>query len=114
MIRKVGLAHIGNGSLWVRSPQLGKVVHKPERQLEVLLSERPGAIGLLNGLQRLLAVACMQLLCNLQRMRRVNIEKPACISEVCRRTATLQDMDSKSVPKSQISYLGQRGLLLTA
>ena len=67
----VGWAHVGTGSLWVRSPQLAKVMHKPERQLEVLLSEGPGAIGLLDGLQCLLAVACMQLLCNLQTMCRL-------------------------------------------
>ena len=47
---QIGWAHNGNGRLWLRSPELGKVVRKPERQPEVLLSERPGAIGLLNGL----------------------------------------------------------------
>ena len=77
-----GWAHIGSGSLWVCSPQLGKVVHKPERQLEILLSERPGAVGLLDGLQCLLAVASMQLFRNLQKVCKIAIVKPAEISGV--------------------------------
>ena len=58
------------------SSQLGKVVHKPERQLEVLLSEGPGAIGRLDSLQCLLTVACMQLFRNLQRAGKVTIVQP--------------------------------------
>ena len=111
MESKIGLAHIGNGSLWKRSPQLGKVMHKPERQLEILLSERPGAIGLLNSIQRLLAVACMQLLCNLQIMCRMTIVEPAELSEMSQGAAMLQEHRHQEC--AQLFYSEERGVLWT-
>ena len=91
----------------MRSPQLGKVMHKPERQLEVLLSERPGAIGLLNGLQRLLAVACMELLCNLQIVCRITIVEPA--AEMSQGAAMLQE--HRHQEGAQLFYSKERGVL---
>ena len=111
MKSKIGLAHIGNGSLWKRSPQLGKVMHKPERQLEILLSERPSAIGLLNSIQRLLAVACMQLLCNLQIMCRMTIVEPAELSEMSQGAAMLQEHRHQEC--AQLFYSEERGVLWT-